>query len=88
VLHGTGNSQGMCTWRVRRHAEGTWQVLTPGGTQACARSTSQTVAISNARALMEYEGAHRLRVEGSASVDEGDRGSPTGDGSAPGLVST
>lgn len=37
---------------------------------------------------MEYEGAHRLRVEGSAGVHEADRGSPTGDGSAPGLVST
>lgn len=45
-------------------SEGTWQVLTPGGTQACARSTSQTVVISNARALMEYEGAHRLRSRG------------------------
>ncbi len=79
----------MCTWRVRRHPEGTWQVLTPGGTQACARSASQTVAISNARALMEYEGARLLRIEGSARVDDdSDRDSLPGDGTVPGLVAT
>lgn len=64
-----GKAPGMDVWRIRRHAEGTWQVLTPVGTQACARSTSRAEAISKARALMAFEGAHDLRIEEPAAQD-------------------
>lgn len=48
---------------MRLHSEGTWQVLTPGGTQACSRTIYRVDAIAKARLLMAYEGAHDLTIE-------------------------
>ncbi len=42
-------------WQVRLHPEGTWQVLTPGRTQACARRTNREEAVADACRLASEE---------------------------------
>ncbi|WP_190824798.1 DUF2188 domain-containing protein [Saccharopolyspora pogona] len=52
----------MGTWRVRWCSDGRWQVRTPGGTQACAR-TNRDHAVNAACALARIEGGGVVLVE-------------------------
>lgn len=49
----------MGTWQVRQHTDG-WQVITPGGTRACAPTGSEHEAIQKALGLLVYEGGELL----------------------------
>jgi hypothetical protein len=49
----------MGTWQVRPHSDG-WQVLTPGGTRACAPTGGQHEAVQTALGLLVYEGGELL----------------------------
>lgn len=57
---------GVGTWQVRQHPEGTWQVLTPGGTQACARTRAREAAVMIARLLAGDEGGGTVLAEDAA----------------------
>lgn len=53
----------MALWRVRQHPDQRWQVLTPIGTQACARLAAQHEAIAAALQLASEEGGGDVLVE-------------------------
>lgn len=59
----------MGVWCVRWHSEGRWQVVTPGGTQACSRTEDQQRAIDTARQLAGYEGAAVLVVHDASGTE-------------------
>ena len=59
----------MGVWCVRMHPEGRWQVLTPGGTQACSRTEDQQRAIDAARQLAGYEGEAVLVVHDASGTE-------------------
>jgi len=59
----------MGVWCVRLHPDGRWQVLTPGGTQACSRSEDQQRAIETARQLAGYEHEAVLVVHDSNGAE-------------------
>ncbi len=58
----------MGVWQVRLHPEGQWQVLTPGSTQACARTETQVEAIAAAYRLAGDEGGGQLIVHTAGGV--------------------
>lgn len=53
----------MALWRVRLHSDQRWQVLTPNGTQACARLEAQHAAVAAALQLAREEGGGHVLVE-------------------------
>lgn len=60
----------MAVWRVRQHPDQRWQVLTPFGTQACARVEAQHEAIAAALQLASEEGGGHVLVEDSCGHED------------------
>lgn len=60
----------MAVWRVRLHPDQRWQVLTPGGTQACARRTVRHEAVAAALQLASEEGGGDVLVEDPHGQEE------------------
>lgn len=60
----------MGEWSVRMHPEGRWQVLTPGGTQACSRTADRQHAVETAQQLAGYEGDAVLVVHDESGVEQ------------------
>lgn len=52
----------MGIWRVLPHSDGRWQVVTPGGTRACARTETQHAASEKAQQLAGNEGGGDIIV--------------------------
>lgn len=63
----------MATWQVRAHPRGGWQVVTPGGTQACARLPDRPSAIAAACLRIGDEGGGVLVVFDAAGEVEDTR---------------